>query len=78
MNCMSLLAEQHIREYESRLKHTDELIWLDAHAPQMNGPLPQPNVASADEGAGLQGLGPMAIWDIVARQVERCVERCGG
>ncbi len=93
------LAEQHILEYESRLKHIDAL--LDkAHTVAAKRPEPELReqltrikterdrlahaVATirqspATKFGETQGeAGPMAVWDIIAQQLEKLVERFGG
>ena len=92
------LINQHILEYESRLKHIDELLSQANH-----------NTNSADSGAdknntledikqkrneleqhihriktmsvdnwekdAIRMAGPMAVWDAVAQQVEKLIEK---
>lgn len=86
--------EQHIREYESRLRHVDELLERAHHHK------PPAEVAKELEEARherekmaahldelrrkppehwqeeeIESAGPMGIWDAVAQQLEKLVER---
>ncbi|MDH5356626.1 MAG: hypothetical protein OEY09_19445 [Gammaproteobacteria bacterium] len=92
------LVEQHIREYDARQKHVDELI---AQAKEAARDLAKDHTAKT-ELAQIQGqhaellqqteelkrmplehwreemiqsAGPMAIWDMLAQQLEDLVER---
>ena len=92
------LAEQHIIEHESRLKHFDEL--LDRAGKRSDKLTKQPEIetelenlrkerdrlASRVDELKLRSLedwkkeeiekaGPMGIWDAVAQQLEKLVER---
>ena len=96
MTSIAQLAEQHIREHESRLKHIDELL-ARAHAgagPERaeTGAELEKLTADREELAGhlekmrlrdlgdwqekeIELAGPMGIWDAVAQQLEKLVER---
>lgn len=95
-----LLAEQHIREYDLRLRHVDELV---EHAEKELARTPQETEIAEllkrlkenrdklacwlEEAkcrpiedwrqAGIRKAGPMAIWDAIAQQMDRLVERLG-
>ncbi|OGS90790.1 MAG: hypothetical protein A2061_07620 [Gallionellales bacterium GWA2_59_43] len=93
-----LLAEQHIREYDMRLHHVDELL---EHVEKKLSQTPEEAETSAqleklkeerdrlaswlyetkqkpienwreDE---IRAAGPMGIWDAIAQQIEKLVER---
>jgi len=70
------LIEQHILEYESRMRHIDEL-YQRAH--QAAGKIDNADEAQSrlDELAAQRALlqGPMAVWDILAQKLEDFVER---
>lgn len=93
MNETDRLVEQHIREYQSRLTHLDELLER-AHAKATTTHREQLEELGAErdrlashvdrlaeaESPGtrdklLEKAGPMGIWDAVAQQLERLVER---
>ncbi|HTT08030.1 MAG TPA: hypothetical protein VMH34_04495 [Gammaproteobacteria bacterium] len=91
------VVEQRILEYESRLKHIDELL-RRAHGasppPEVHGELAElkgKRETLANEVEALKrkppedwrkkeitSTGPLAVWDIVAQQLEKLVERLGG
>lgn len=81
------LVEQHIREYQARLKHVDELM---AQAEQTRASddvaliaLKEDHDALKDEvqNLGRQAIhwsekgGPMVMWDVMAERLEHLVER---
>jgi predicted component of type VI protein secretion system len=90
------LVEQHILEYESRLKHVDELLER-AHKAVEKEPSPvseelaalkeeREKFAAHLEELRLKSLqdwreeeiekaGPMGVWDALAQQLEKLVER---
>ena len=82
MTLTEQLAEQHIREYEARLKHLEE-----AHEWERRRPLQRSHDEAATAHAllhmrannwreqGVERNGPMGIWDAVAQQLESLVER---
>lgn len=90
------LVEQHILEYESRLKHVDELLERAHKAADEEPPAVSEELAAMKEerekfAAHLEELrlksledwreeeiekaGPMGIWDALAQQLEKLVER---
>ena len=90
------LAEQHIREHESRLKHIDELLArahaaagpeqagigaelekLTAEREELAGHLEKMRLRPFDDWREkeVELAGPMGIWDAVAQQLEKLVER---
>ncbi|MGD9000691.1 MAG: hypothetical protein PVF75_09770, partial [Granulosicoccaceae bacterium] len=90
------LVDQHIREYESRRKHIDELLERAskgeaAKAPEISAELAdimtkRDKLASQFEELRLKSLadwqeegieraGPMGIWDALAQQLEKLLER---
>ena len=92
------LTNQHIVEYESRLKHIDELVERarkraeeGAAEPEVSKQLAQVMQEREKLASGLEELkakpredwqekdieraGPMGIWDAVAQQLEKLVER---
>lgn len=90
MNTEDQLAEVHVREYESRMKHIDELI-AKAEAAEALAPEHQAELAAlkghraklADALDQIQRTslaewaqkgGPMILWDLVAERVEKLVE----
>jgi hypothetical protein len=89
------LIEQQIREYESRLKHIDELYqrahkatehlddehesrselkWFESRLPNVADAIKTMPVKNWREET-VQKAGPMAIWDIIAQQLEDFLER---
>ena len=96
MTKIAELAEQHIREHESRLKHIDELM-ARAHAgagpeqaetgtelkkltverEELAGHLERMRLRSLEDWQEkeIELSGPMGIWDAVAQQLEKLVER---
>ena len=98
MTTKEQLIDQHIREYESRLKHIDELFerahkaaenieeghetqteleWFNRQRERL------PDIAETIKTMPVenwreetvQKAGPMAIWDIIAQQLEDFLER---
>ncbi len=98
MTTENQLIEQHIREYQSRMKHIDELLER-AQKGLSEGEEPKERKAELEEATrGREKLatmyeelklpstenwrkeeilksGPMGIWDAVAQQLEKLVER---
>jgi len=92
-NNLEHMVEQHVREYESRLKHVDELVEraratehpevhkeLDqilAHRAEMASELDSMRLKSLQDWREeeITKAGPMGIWDAVAQQLEKLVER---
>ncbi len=90
MNTEERLAQFHVMDYESRLKHIDELIErvisMDNQEEEVRSELnklrqKRENLAGYLE--GVRGMpaeewaregGPMIIWDIVAGRLEKLVE----
>ena len=89
------LIDQHIREYESRMKHIDELYeraekatehleeehesrselkWFQERLPNVADTIKTMPVKNWREET-VQKAGPMAIWDIIAQQLEDFLER---
>ncbi len=84
------LVEAHVMEYESRLKHIDELIERSDKAKKLAAEhqaelselkRERENLASNLEEIGKLSAqewakkgGPMVVWDIVAERLERLVE----
>ena len=90
------LSEQHITEYESRLKHIDELLTraregvtheqhelaadlneLSTKREELAGHLEEMRRKASEERQEkeIEHAGPMGIWDAVAQQLEKLVER---
>jgi hypothetical protein len=90
------LAEQHILEYETRLKHIDELLThahenMSAGQPELSAELQELTAKRQELVAHLEQMrgksfaewqekeierdGPMGIWDALAQQLEKLVER---
>lgn len=91
MTSENQLVEDHIREYEARLKHIDELF---ARASQVENQTPEHQAELSDlkqeraklteQMAQIKQLsaeewakkgGPMVIWDLVAQRLEKLLER---
>jgi hypothetical protein len=98
MTDVNRLAEQHIRESESRLRHIDELV---ARARDRVGELPEyahvhteldelvkkrdtyavrlhdmkQKAAGEWQQHEVEQSGPMGVWDALAKQLERLLER---
>lgn len=88
------LVERHILEYESRLKHVDELL-ARARAGAGTAPVKKELTALEEERDAfatqleelrlkslanwreeeIEKAGPMGIWDALAQQLEKLVER---
>ena len=89
------LIDQHIREYESRLKHIDELYerahkatehledehesrselkWFEERRSNVKDAIETMPVKNWREET-VKKAGPMAIWDIIAQQLEDFLER---
>jgi predicted component of type VI protein secretion system len=93
MTSIAKLVEQHVAEYESRLKHMDELTQraddatdqgldseLQALIKERNrlaNHVEQMKLRSLDDWdkEELSMAGPMGVWDAVAQQLEKLVER---
>jgi hypothetical protein len=94
MTSISHQVEQQILEYESRLEHIDELLQradkavgktaelegLRQERNKLAGTLGEIRQKTAEEWEAeeLAQAGPMGIWDAVAQQLEKLVERAGG
>ncbi len=95
MTTKEQLIEQHIREYESRMKHIDELYerahkatehldeehdtraelkWFEERLPHVKDSIKTMPVENWREET-VRNAGPMAIWDIIAQQLEDFLER---
>jgi len=95
MTTKEQLIDQHIREYESRLKHIDELYerahkatehlddehesrselkWFEARLSNVADTIKTMPVKNWRQET-VQKAGPMAIWDIIAQQLEDFLER---
>ncbi len=93
MTSTAKLVEQHVAEYESRLKHMDELTQRVAGTPdqELDSEL-QELISERDRLANhveqmklhsvedwdkemISQAGPMAIWDSLAQNLEKLVER---
>jgi hypothetical protein len=97
MTGIESMVEQHIREYEARLKHVDELLEQahreaeTAKAAEIDDDLAllrgeRDRLASHfDElkmksrqdwqGESIEKAGPMGVWDSLAQQLEKLLER---
>ena len=90
MTDINHMVEQHIMQYESHLKHIDELLERGrkgaAEAPEHAKASEREKLASHIEELRLKPLedwqeqeielaGPMGSWDAVAQQLEKLVER---
>jgi len=85
------LAEQHIKQYESQLKHIDEVMARAHKAGPEAGDLSAELKELADHRVELADYieelrdkapfewmeegGPMVLWDVVAERIEQLVER---
>ncbi len=95
MTTKEQLIDQHIREYESRLKHIDELYerahkvtehlddehesrselkWFEKRRSNVKDAIETMPVKNWREET-VKKAGPMAIWDIIAQQLEDFLER---
>jgi len=95
MTTKEQLIDQHIREYESRLKHIDELYerahkatehlddehesrselkWFEERRSNVEDAIDTMPIKNWREET-VKKAGPMAIWDIVAQQLEDFLER---
>ncbi len=86
-------VEQHILEHESRLGHIDEMLeragkaageateleGLTQERDKLAGKLGEMKQKSAEEWEKeeLAQAGPMGVWDAVAQQLEKLLERTG-
>jgi chromosome segregation ATPase len=96
MTKYSHLTEQHITQFESRLKHideiltqvqegveseqhelTDELKELTSKREKLAGYLEEMRLKPSNEWQEkeIEQAGPMGIWDAVAQQLEKLVEK---
>ncbi len=91
MTNIDLMAEQHIKQYESQLKHIDEVmekankdINPDSDFSEELKELARHRIELADyieelkDKAPFEWMeegGPMVLWDIVAQRIEELVER---
>lgn len=83
------MIEQHIREYYSRLKHIDELSqkteaaeheehyneWAELKAKRDKLAKCLGQLEHTEPREVVEAAGPMAIWDLVAQQLENLLER---
>jgi len=81
------LAEQHIRQYESQLKHIDEVMARAHKETTESADLKEladhrgelaDYIEELREKAPLEWMeegGPMVLWDLVAERIEQLVER---
>jgi hypothetical protein len=95
MTTKEQLIDQHIREYESRMKHIDELYdrahkatehlddehesrselkWFEERRSNVKDAIETMPVKNWREET-VKKAGPMAIWDIIAQQLEDFLER---
>jgi len=95
MTTKEKLIEQHIREYESRVKHIDELYerahkatehlddehdsrselkWFEDRRSNVKDAIETMPVKNWRKET-VKKAGPMAIWDIIAQQLEDFLER---
>lgn len=96
MTNIERLVEQHVREYESRLKHVDELMERARKASDKETPAVSEELSTLKEERDkfashleelrlkslqdwreeeIEKAGPMGIWDALAQQLEKLVER---
>jgi len=83
MHSKEQLIDQHIREYESRQKHMDELLQgTEKHTE--NNPEPQANQADPRQRQinkwathEIKDAGPMGIWYGLISELETLIERIG-
>ena len=93
MTSIEHLVEQHVAEFESRLKHMDELTQrvedkvdqeidselkeLIAERDRLASHVEQMKLRSLDDWdkEELSQAGPMGVWDALAQQLEKLVER---
>lgn len=81
------LAEQHIRQYESQLKHIDEVMARADREKAASADLKELADHRTELADYIQELrdkapyewmeegGPMVLWDLVAERIEQLVER---
>lgn len=89
MNNKEQLIEQHIKEYYSRLKHIDELAqqaaaaeheehydeWSELKAKRDKLAKCLGQLEHTEPREVIEAAGPMAVWDMVAQQLENLVAR---
>lgn len=87
MSNLEQLVDRHIKEYEARLKHVDEMMEQAEAAAGLHEELheiKQEREAVAEEMQKLRSTaaedwsekgGPMVMWDIVAQRLENLVEK---
>lgn len=87
MTNIDQLAEQHIRQYESQLKHIDEVMEqaskehaesaelkeLAKHRGELAGYIEE--LKNKAPIKWMEDGGPMVMWDIAAERIEELVER---
>ena len=86
MTNIDQLAEQHIRQYETRLKHIDEVIAkadketqsedlkeLAGHRSELADYIEELREKAPFE--WMEEGGPMVMWDIVAERIQELVDR---
>ena len=94
MTDINKLAEQHIREHQSRLNHIDELLERASGAEPQSDELAalkrerdeysEQLRAMKQDPAGywqknvVDNAGPMAVWDAIAERLESLLERLQG
>jgi hypothetical protein len=89
MTSITHQVEQHILEHESRLGHIDELLERAGEVPgvaglkekrdELAGQLDAMKQKTAEEWQHeeLAQAGPMGVWDAVAQELERLLEKTG-
>ena len=89
MSTKEQLIEQHIREYNSKLKHIDEVTdkaavaegtehheeWAELKAERDKLAHCLAEMEHKTPEGLVEAAGPMAIWDVVAQRLENLVEK---
>ncbi len=77
MTDVAQLAEQHIREYQARLKHLDELLEQTLQRGGEGAAAAYQALKSDEQWreAMIEQSGPMGLWDALAQQLEKAIEK---
>ena len=89
MTTLDELVDRHVKEYNSRLKHIDELaeqaaiLEEERHVAELAELKSERNILAGylkeleqnPSEVSLEKSGPMAIWDVIAQRLEKLVEK---